>query len=92
MRDIQKIFRFMQNNPCAYTLAKYSPDMTTQQKHLRYEFEISEPTPNAPYFLLRVKSTKSPLRKSKNNFVFSAKTRAEIDAKIEEVKNRVSLA
>ena len=66
--------------------------MTTKQNHLRYEFEISEPTSNAPYFLLRVKSAKSPLRKSKNNFVFSSKTRAEIDAKIEEVKNRVSLA
>ena len=65
---------------------------TTIETHLRYTFEICAPYVHQDYFSLSVKSLKSPLRKSKNNFVFAAKTIEEIVAKIEEVKARVTMA
>jgi hypothetical protein len=65
---------------------------TTIETYLRYTFEIVAPSVHQDYFLLQVKSLKSPLRKSKNNFMFAAKTREEIVAKIEEVKARVTMA
>jgi hypothetical protein len=65
---------------------------TTIETYLRYTFEVVAPSVHQDYFLLRVKSLKSPLRKSKNNLIFAAKTREEIVAKIEEVKARVTMA